>query len=110
MACKKKNSSRIAIVRGDSAYIKLTITDGEGNPFPFVIGEDKIRCQVRDEVNDGELLFEGDVFSTERIEDGITQLVHYITLIINYKLHHFPKNDVDKQFDDVIKKHKTFCR
>ena len=35
---------------------------------------------------------------------------HYITLIINYKLRHFPKNDVDKQFDDVIKKHKTFCR
>ena len=31
-------------------------------------------------------------------------------LIINYKLRHFPKNDVDKQFDDVIKKHKTFCR
>ena len=76
MACKKKNSSRIAVVRGDSAYVSFTITDAAGNPFPFVVGEDRIRCQVRDKVNDGDLLFEGEVISEERTAGGKTEMTH----------------------------------
>lgn len=54
----KITDSKIALTRGDSAYITLIIEDKDGNPYE-VQEEDIIRCQVRDRVNDGELLFEG---------------------------------------------------
>ena len=54
---KKTN---IALTRGDSAYITLVITNGDGSPFELSQG-DTVRCQVRSSPTIGELLFEGDV-------------------------------------------------
>ena len=52
----KKND--ISLTRGDSAYIPLQIFDASGNAIVPAAG-DVVRCQVRDAVNDGQLLFEG---------------------------------------------------
>lgn len=61
----KIKDTKIALTRGDSAYITLTILDKDGRPVE--IGEDDIiRCQVRETVNGGELIFEGDI---EKVRD-----------------------------------------
>ena len=54
----KKND--ISLTRGDSAYIPLQIFDGSGNVL-IPTARDVVRCQVRDAVNDGQLLFEGQI-------------------------------------------------
>lgn len=74
----KKNA--IYITRGDSAYITVDIYDGSGN---LIVPEDgdHVRCQVRDEVNDGTLLFEGTVLENPVTDDDGTehmQIIWYI--------------------------------
>lgn len=56
----KISGTKISLTRGDSAYITLTPTLADGSKYELQEG-DKIRCQVRDQANDGELLFEGTV-------------------------------------------------
>lgn len=57
----KIKGNNITLTRGDSAYITIVPTkkNEDGSTSPYVLQEgDKIRCQVRHEANDGELLFE----------------------------------------------------
>lgn len=62
----KKNN--ISITRGDSAYITIDIFDGSGNAI--IPGDgDVVRCQVRDAVNDGNLLFEGEIIKNVVTQD-----------------------------------------
>lgn len=54
------NKTDISITRGDSAYITFSITDGSGTPIVLNNG-DVVRCQVRDQNVDGDLVFEGTI-------------------------------------------------
>ena len=55
----KISGYKISLTRGDSAYITLTINDANGI---YELNEgDKVRVQVRDAPNTGELLFEGHI-------------------------------------------------
>ena len=50
--------TNISLTRGDSAYITMVIFDGSGKKLELT-SNDKVRCQVRDEPDTGNLLFEG---------------------------------------------------
>ncbi len=56
---KSKDTTKILLTRGDSAYITLTINTENGT-YPLQ-EEDKVRVQVRDVPNTGELIFEGNI-------------------------------------------------
>ena len=61
------NKNRITITRGDSAYITISVVDGNGNAFAL---DDSValRGQVRSILNDDEnlgLLFEADISINE---------------------------------------------
>ncbi len=73
----KKNN--ISITRGDSAYITIDIIDGSGNAI--IPGDgDVVRCQVRDAVNDGNLLFEGEIIKNvvTQDEEETVQIIWHI--------------------------------
>lgn len=73
----KKNN--ISITRGDSAYITIDIFDGSGNAI--IPGDgDVVRCQVRDAVNDGNLLFEGEIIKNvvTQDEEETVQIIWHI--------------------------------
>lgn len=73
----KKNN--ISITRGDSAYITIEIFDGSGNAI--IPGDgDVVRCQVRDAVNDGNLLFEGEIIKNvvTQDEEETVQIIWHI--------------------------------
>lgn len=55
----KISGYKILLTRGDSAYITLTI-DTDGGTYTLNDG-DKVRVQVRDIPNTGDLMFEGSV-------------------------------------------------
>lgn len=57
----KIKGSKIALTRGDSAYITLAINNLDGTPY-IRQPEDEIRVQVRTQPNYGMLLFEGEIF------------------------------------------------
>lgn len=63
----KISGTKISLTRGDSAYITLHINMSDGSPYE-VQENDIIKCQVRDKVNDGNLIFEGTI---EKINDEI---------------------------------------
>lgn len=55
----------IYIVRGDSGYITLSITDNDNQPI-VLTENDIVRCQVRKQPDGGELLFNGTIEITEQ--------------------------------------------
>lgn len=55
----KISGTKIFLTRGDSAYITLTINTKDG-VYELQDG-DTVKCQVRTEPNDGQLLFEGQI-------------------------------------------------
>ena len=56
----KINHTNIELTRADSAYITISITDEKGAPIELT-SQDKVRCQVREEADGGNLLFDGRV-------------------------------------------------
>ena len=55
----KISGNKISLTRGDSAYITLTIETNNGT-YALEDG-DKVRVQVRDVPNTGDLMFDGEV-------------------------------------------------
>lgn len=55
----KISGYKISLTRGDSAYINLTINTDNG--IYEMNDGDKVRVQVRDVPNTGDLMFEGDI-------------------------------------------------
>lgn len=68
----KIKRTNISLTRGDSAYITLTIKDGSGEIYDLNDG-DKVSVQVRDAVNTGALLFDGNISISD---DG--EIIWYI--------------------------------
>ena len=64
----KISGTNISLTRGDSAYLEFAITDTEGESYILKDG-DKVRVQVRESPNGGELLFDGDI----SIEDNLVE-------------------------------------
>ena len=56
----KINKTEISITRGDSAYIQFNLKDVAGNKLNLT-NMDIVRCQVRDQDVDGDLVFEGEI-------------------------------------------------
>ena len=58
--------TNISLTRGDSAYITLSLTSGNGEPF-IPSAEDVIRCQVREAPNGGKLIFNGEISRDDNV-------------------------------------------
>ena len=56
----KIENTNISITRGDTAYIQFNLKDISGQKVVLTT-MDVVRCQVRDENVDGDLIFEGEV-------------------------------------------------
>jgi len=66
----KIDKTNISITRGDSAYIQFNLKDASGNRV-VLTNMDVVRCQVRDDKIDGELVFEGTI-EREYVNNTIT--------------------------------------
>ena len=69
----KISGTKISLTRGDSAYITLTINDQNGDPYTLEDG-DVVKCQVRTEPNDGDLIIDGEI-----VQDADGQIIWHIS-------------------------------